>query len=102
MRAEREIRLDSLFEQDEPKLFEAGDLPLGERLVRDVGEGGSTPEREGVAQPFGGFGRPLPRKRAPRLGEQTLAAPHVQLVVREHEHVTRRLSAHPRRSQHRA
>jgi hypothetical protein len=39
-----QIRLDPLLERNQPELLEPRDLGLGERLVRDVGEGLTAPE----------------------------------------------------------
>jgi hypothetical protein len=50
MSPEREIRVDSLLERGEPQLLETSDLDLREGLVREVGERGTPPERQCLAE----------------------------------------------------
>jgi hypothetical protein len=50
MVAEGELRLDSVLEDADVQFLEALDLVLGEGLVREVGQRGSTPEYEGAAK----------------------------------------------------
>ena len=47
---EREVGLDPLLERDRAELLEPRDLRLRERLVEEVGERGTAPERERLAQ----------------------------------------------------
>ena len=47
---EREVGLDSLFHRCRTQAFEPPDLGLGERLERELGERGSTPEAERIVQ----------------------------------------------------
>src|SRR5439155_15865171 len=69
---EREIGLDPLLEDRKPQLPETSDLSLRERLVRDVGEDWSTPERERAPKALGRLRRTPPRKRVSRLRKKTL------------------------------
>jgi hypothetical protein len=62
----REIQVDHRFGGGEPQLLQAPDLGRGERLVRDVGQRRSAPERERVARGA--------------LGDQTLEAARVDVV----------------------
>ena len=43
--AERELRLEPASTRGQPQLLEPRDRPLGERLVREVGQRGAAPER---------------------------------------------------------
>ena len=50
MAAKRQVDFDPLLERAEPKLLEAADLRLGERLVCEVGERRPAPETESIAK----------------------------------------------------
>ena len=47
----REVLIDSLVEECEAKLLQAGDLALGEALVGELRERRAPPERERLVQP---------------------------------------------------
>jgi hypothetical protein len=65
---QREVRLDPILDRFDPKLVECGDWSLCERLVREVGQGGSTPQGEGSRN----LGRPQLRRSAAGLIDQPL------------------------------
>ena len=52
--AEREVGLDALLERDEPQLLQARDLSGGEILVNEIGQRRPAPERQSLAELFGG------------------------------------------------
>ena len=64
-----QIQVDHRFGGSEPELLQAPDRGRGERLVRDVGQRRSAPERERLARGA--------------LGDQTLEAARVDLVGRD-------------------
>ena len=72
--AEREVGLDPLFERRELQLVQARDLRLCERLVGEVGQGGTPPEGERPAQLLGGLLGLALGPSAPRLLEHALEA----------------------------
>ena len=72
----------------EPQLLETGDLSLRKRLIRDVGEGRSTPERERRSKPLGSRGRTSLGERVPPLRAKTLALRRIEFVRRQHQPVT--------------
>ena len=75
-----EVGLDSFLECRQTKLLEAGDLRLGERLVRQIGKRGAAPQRKRLAEP-GGRGRCIAAADGfPRLRAYPLKAPQVQLL----------------------
>ena len=45
-----EVRRHPVLEHRQPQLLQAGDLPLGEALVREVGEGRAAPHLERLSQ----------------------------------------------------
>ena len=63
--SEREVGVDPLLERGQTELLEPSDLRLGERLVREVGEGRPAPERERVTEPIGCQLRVVPAERLP-------------------------------------
>ena len=70
--SEREVGVDPLLERGQAELLEASDLRLGERLVREVGEGRPAPERERVTEPIGCQLRVVPAERLSSLLEPAL------------------------------
>src|SRR5438309_8552305 len=70
--AEREICLNPLLETGEPQLLEPRDRPLRPRLVRELGERRSPPERECLAQAFRGRLRSTLDQILPPLSQQPL------------------------------
>ena len=84
---EREVGVDPPLERRQAELFQAEDLRLRERFVREVGERRSAPEVESFAkQSCGQLGRGLSR-----LLDQQLEAEHVELVRTDADHVARLL-----------
>ena len=80
--AEREIRVDPVLERRQALLLEPGSLGLRERLVREVRQRRSAPQRQRLPQPLARPpGVPLPKRRAPRI-HQRLETVHVQLPAR--------------------
>ena len=89
--ATREVGLDPLLERDEPQLLEPRDLRLGERLVRQVAQRGTAPERERPAQ----LVRRGLRLVGPRLAEQALEAVQIELPGIDAEEVAGRARDEP-------
>ena len=89
--AEREIRLDPIFEGGQPELLEPGDLAPRKVFVGEVGEGRASPERERLAESSGGRLSGPVGDRAPAIGEQLLEALGIELARLDSEHVARRL-----------
>jgi hypothetical protein len=85
--AERQLGLDALLDGRQAQLLEAGDLALGEGLIREIGERGTTPEREGVSQQLGGALRATAGKGLRALVQQPLEACPVELVGPEPDQV---------------
>src|SRR5262249_27637642 len=73
MPTEGELRLDLQLERREPELLESSDRSLRKRLVAEVRERGSTPQRERFTQLTRG-GRRMIGERVPALGEEPLEA----------------------------
>ena len=90
-----ELGLHQLLDGREPQLGEPRDLVAGERLVRDVGESGTAPEPDRLAQCPRRPGRIARAKRLSPLAEQTLEPLRVHLVVPGFEDVSRRARDHP-------
>ena len=83
-RATFEIGLDSLFEGSRPKLLEAGDLGLGERLESEVGKRRSSPERERLPELLVaslGLERPCPGNEPLELVDVDLLGGDVQEIA---------------------
>ncbi len=78
--SKREVRVDPLLERQEPQLFEALDLRLGEGLVREVRQRLASPQRERLAQALGGLGGPALDVRAPAVLYVALEPPRVDLL----------------------
>jgi hypothetical protein len=86
--AEREVGLDALFERRQLQFVQARDLGLCERLVGEVGQGGTTPEGERPAQLLRRvLGLPLGAS-APCLLEHALEAVCVDLAWLDREDVS--------------
>jgi hypothetical protein len=82
MAALREVGFDALFERRESEFFEARDLGLGERLVRELRQRRPAPERE--------------RLLVPPLANEPFEAVHVDLVWVDAQDVAGRLRGeHP-------
>ena len=84
---ERQLGLDPLLEGDEAQLLEAGDLCLGEGLVREVGE--RRPRQSARASrraPAAASGSP-PRSPLSPLPQETLEPVNVELLWSELEDV---------------
>ena len=84
--AELDVRRDPLLVRDEPQLVESADLRLRPVVERELGERGAAPEREGAEEQRAA----LVRGSAPRVCQQLLEPPGVDLVGRHREHVSRR------------
>ena len=85
MPAEREVGLDALLEGDQPQLLQARDLSR-EILMGEIGQRRPAPERQGLAELFGGdrgFG-------STGVADELLEAGQVELVRADLEHVARR------------
>jgi len=77
---EREVGLHALFQRGEAQLLEPGDVALGERFVRDVGERRPSPEGEGLAKDCGRMIGVACCQLAAPLGDEPLEALEVELV----------------------
>src|SRR5712692_4508957 len=77
---EREVGLDPILGCREAKLLEPRDLALRKRLVREVGQGGTAPERERFPERAGSRLRIAASERIPALLDQALEPAHVDLV----------------------
>ena len=84
---QRQIGLDPLLERGEAKFVEPRDLGLRERLVREVGERRTTPERQADAQRLGGLCRSVVGQRPPSVIEGALEAVQVELARGDLHHV---------------
>ena len=78
---QREVGLDAALERHEPELLEAGDLGLGERLVGEVRERGSPPQRKPFPQKGGGALRVAAGKSAAALLHERLEPVQVEVAV---------------------
>ena len=87
MVAEGELRLDSVLEDADVQFLEALDLVLGEGLVREVGQRGSTPELEGAAKLLQCLRVVALVECGPALRDQPLEAVAVELVGLQRERV---------------
>ena len=63
---ERQVGLDPLLDRPKPELLQVGDLPLGEGLVGEVGQGRPAPQAQRPAEPR----RPLGGRGPARLLDQ--------------------------------
>ncbi len=54
---EREVGVDPLLDRRESQLLERGDLALRKRLLRELGESGTTPQGQRLLEPRGPLGR---------------------------------------------
>ena len=63
---ERQVGLDPLLDRHQPELLQGGDLPLGEGLVGELGQGRPAPQAQRPAKAR----RPLGRRGPARLLEQ--------------------------------
>ena len=99
MEADGEVGLDALLERRETKLLEAGGFGRRERL-RELGQGGATPQRKRLAEQRGGVSGPALGLRAPRLGEQLFEALEIELPLANLDHVTGRARQQRLRGQH--
>ncbi len=86
--AQGELRLHELLGGGQPKLLQAGDLRLRERVVGEVGQRGAAPQREPLPEQLGRAVRHSVRKRRAALGEQALEARGVHLVRVDVDHVS--------------
>src|SRR5436190_9037741 len=85
--AKDEIRVDPRLDREQPEFVEARNLLLGEPLVRDAVERWSAPERQRFAGPRRrGVGVAV-GERPLRLGQPTLEAVDVELLVVDLEQV---------------
>src|SRR5439155_7369397 len=87
--SERQVGLEAVFERGEPQLAQAGDLGLRERLIREVGQRVSPPERERLSQPRSSVVRPSGTECATALVAQALEAPGVDRFGIDGEQVAR-------------
>ena len=83
--AEREVGLDALLQRARVQLVQTGDLRLGPRLIGEVRQRRSAPQRKRLAQ--------LPRRhlwvRAIGVGQQLLKSRNIQLGRIDKQHVAR-------------
>jgi hypothetical protein len=100
--SEGKVGFDPLLDDRVPQLLEAADLRLREGLVRDVGEGWSTPEPNSRSKPVGGRGRTSLRERVAPVLEETLTSSSIQLLGRENQRVAGRSAQQTRGSERRA
>src|SRR5262249_12541473 len=92
MAGQRKVGFDSLLEDGQPQVLESGDLTLRERLVRDVGEGRSTPQRERRPKNARGLGSASLGQRSSPLGQKLLEARRIDFIPCEHQQIARRLA----------
>ncbi len=88
--AQREVGVDALLDDDGSQLLESRDLRLRERLVDEVGQRRSAPERERLAQRDLGGGCVAGLERGPPLLRQAGEAVHVHVLRIELEDVAGR------------
>ena len=88
--AQRQVGVDALLDDDGSQLLEARDLRLRERLVDEVRERRSAPERERLAQRDLGRGCFAGLERGPPLLRQAREAVHVHVLWIELEDVAGR------------
>ena len=86
MPAERQICVDPLLEEPEPHLLEPGGFGRRERLVQ-LGERRPAPERQRLCEDSGRVRRIPARERRTSLAGKALGQLHVELAVRDDEHV---------------
>jgi len=79
--AEPELRIDQLLERGEAKLFETGDLALGEALVRGVGERRAAPERQRTFERGGGAVRVAGGELIAAGGHEVLESVGVEVLA---------------------
>ena len=103
--AEREVGVDPALERRDAKLLELEDRRLGERLVGEVGEGRSAPQRERLAQLVGCDSVVRCRERATTVLDEPLEVMGIDRVGLDldrvsaglrHEDVGREHAAQPR------
>ena len=87
---QREIRIDPIFDGNEPELLETSDLRLGEGLVREVDERLTSPERESLAQLLCRTRRIL-LEHLPGFGREVFEAVGIERVLVEPQLVPRGL-----------
>ena len=83
---ELDVGREPLVTGDQPELVEAPGLTLRPFLEGELGERRAAPEFERVQEDAA----TLLRSARPRVGEQLLEAPRVDLLRRDREHVARR------------
>lgn len=91
--AEHEIRVDALAQRAKVKLVEPADLVAGERLVGEVDERRSSPQRERLTQQKRGALRIAGSLGAPSFLEPLPEAVDIELAIRYSKCVTPRLRA---------
>ena len=79
--AERQIGVDAQLERDGTAFFQPGDLAPRERLVRDVRQRRSAPQRESLAQPSGRIGGAPVLQCRGRIADELLEAVEVKLTA---------------------
>ena len=89
--AERQVSVDPPLQSGEPQLLDPPDRLLRERLVGEIGERRSSPERERSTQPF----RSDLRRLSFRLRDELRETFEVELVALDAEQVSRRLRLEP-------
>jgi hypothetical protein len=89
--AAREVRVDALLERDQASLLETDGLGPCDRRLGEVGERGSPPQRERLAEQLGR--RPVVAScgRFPPAAQEILEAGSVQRPRRDARHVARGL-----------
>ena len=92
--AEREIRLDPIFNYPCPQFLQPGDLGLRERLRPEIGERRPTPQCQRLAKISCGTTRIRHRQRAPASFCQALEPHHINLLLRGRKEVAARPRQH--------
>ena len=90
MAAERELRLDQLFQCRDPQVVEPRDVALRERLVGEIREGRAAPQRERVLEQRERALGPTGPQRRPALAGESLEPVRIEAAWLELELVAMR------------
>ena len=96
--AQGELGFDAPLERGEAQLLETGALVAGE-LLRELGQRRPAPQPERVPQELGRLRRISLIEFAPALGDETLEAGEIELILTDLEEVAGRTGVEPRLGQ---
>jgi hypothetical protein len=86
-RAESQIRLDPLLQARQVQFLQPGDLRLCERFIAEIGQRGTLPQGQRLAQRPGSLCHGPGRESITPFGQKPLEQPDVQLVREDPQHV---------------